>query len=179
MKYKTTIILLIIVAILSAIVFFFEKNDKDKGKSKSKSIEASFNIPKDNLSKVDITFSIPEPINLSLAKDNNEEWQSAPFPIEQKNINDAISGILSRYIFTKIKEQESLDSYGLQNPRITVIFHLQDGTSKKVTIGNEVPTKNYVYVKEDSSADIYLVTAGIIEDFQKLAPKQAENKEIK
>jgi hypothetical protein len=46
-------------------------------------------------------------------------------------------------------------------------------------IGNEIPTKNYVYVKEDSSADIYLVTAGIMEDFQKIAPKQAENKEVK
>jgi hypothetical protein len=179
MKYKTTIILLVIVAILSAIVFFFERNDKDKGKSKSKNIEASFNIPKDNISKVDIKFSIPESINLSLTKDNSEKWQSAPFPIDQKNINDAISGMLDRYIFTKIKEQESLDSYGLQNPRISVIFHLKDGTSKKMIIGNEIPTKNYVYVKEDSSADIYLVTAGIMEDFQKIAPKQAENKEVK
>jgi len=177
MKYKTTLLLLLIVAILSAIVFFFERDDKDKTKSKSKSIEANFNIPKDNLNKVEITFNTPEAINLTLTKDNSGKWQSKPFPVDPKNISDAISGMLSRYIFTKIEEQESLSSYGLETPRITVTFHLQDGTSKKIIIGNEIPTKNYVYVKEDSSSDIYLVTAGIIEDFQKLAPKQAENKE--
>ena len=178
MKFKTTIILFGIAIVLFAFVYAFELR-KPKDEKKSKNIEIALNIPKDKLSKIEITYTVPQNAVLILSKNDNDQWQSqSQSTLESKPIpkatNDTITSALEKNIFDTVKEPGGLDEYGLSKPRVTVMFYFKDGTHRKMMLGSEVPIGNYVYIKEESTSDIYMVPASIIEDFTKLI-QQPEN----
>lgn len=169
MKLKTTFILLAVVVVLFAIVYAFDIRKSDgNDKKNEKKLDILFKIPQDNINKIEIIYTTPQAKNLTLTKNDKGLWQSQPLSNDPKTINNTISAILGRSIFDKVKEAGSLADYGLAKPRITAIFHLQDGTSNKLIIGNEVPVGNYVYIKDESLPDIYMIPASIVEDFNRL-----------
>ena len=179
MKVKTTLILLGIAILLFAFVYAFELRKPKENKSKK--IEAVLNIPKENVNRMEIVYTTPKNAVLNFSKDNNGQWQIQN-PLEPKPtpkaIQDAVTNALDRYIFDTVKEPGGLNKYGLIKPRVTVTFYFKDGTHRKILLGSEVPIGNYVYVKEDTTTDIYMVPASIVEDFTKLIqePKNEKDK---
>ncbi|MDQ1327290.1 MAG: hypothetical protein QG641_570 [Candidatus Poribacteria bacterium] len=176
MKFKTTLILFGIAIVLFAFVYAFELR-KPKDDKKSKNIETMLNISKDNLNRMEITYTTPKNYILKLSKNNNDQWQSQD-TLESKPtlkaIHDTITSALERSIFDTVKEPGGLDEYGLAKPRVTVMFYFKNGTHRKIMLGSEVPIGNYVYIKEESTPDIYMVPASIVEDFTKLL-REPEN----
>ena len=172
MKVKTTLILLGVAILLFAFVYAFELRKPKENKSKK--IETLMNIPKENISRIEIVYTTPKNIVLNFSKANNGQWQNQsqlePKP-SQKNINDAVNNALDRYVFDTVKEPEGLNEYGLAKPRVTITYYFKDGTHRKILLGSEVPIGNYVYVKEETTADIYMVPTSIVEDFTKLISK--------
>jgi hypothetical protein len=179
MKQKTTFILLGIVIVLFAFIYAFELRKPDDNTKNSKKLEIILKIPPDSINKLEIAYTTPQTANLTLIKDNKGSWQSQPPSKDTKTISESISKALGRSILNTVKEPGNLNDYGLAKPRITLTFHLQDGTSKKIMLGNEIPTGNYIYLKDESLPDIYIVIASIVEDFTKLISTQSENNEVK
>lgn len=178
MKFKTTLILLGIVIVLFVFVYAFELR-KPKEEKKSKNIETALNIPKESLNKMEIIYTTPKNTVLSLSKNDNGQWQSqnsSGFKPTPKAIHDAVTNALERYIFDTVKDPGGLNEYGLAKSRVTVTLYFEDGTHKKIVIGNEVPIGNYVYIKEESMSDIYMVPASIVEDFTKLIQEPENEK---
>jgi len=177
-KFKTTLILFGVAIVLFAFVYAFELR-KPKDEKKSKNIETMLNISKDKLSRIEITYTAPKNSTLNLSKNNNDQWQSQssleskPTP---KAIHDTITNALEKNIFDTVKEPSGLDEYGLFKPRVTVMFYFKDGTHRKIMLGSEVPIGNYVYIKEESTPDIYMVPASIVEDFTKLLQEPENEK---
>lgn len=178
MKFKTTLILFGIAIVLFAFVYAFELR-KPKDDKKSKNIETALNIPKDKLSRMEITYTTPKNFILNLTKNDKDQWQSqsplGPKPTP-KAIHDAITSSLGKNIFDTVKEPGGLNEYGLFKPRVTVMFYFKDGTHRKIMLGSEVPIGNYVYIKEELTPDIYMVPASIVEDFTNLIQEPENEK---
>jgi hypothetical protein len=177
-KFKTTLILFGIAIVLFAFVYAFELR-KPKDEKKSKNIETVLNISKDKLNRIEITYTTPKNFILNLIKNDKDQWQSQsilePKPTP-KAIHDTITSSLGKSIFDTVKEPGGLNEYGLFKPRVIVMFYFKDGTHRKIMLGSEVPIGNYVYIKEESTPDIYMVPASIVEDFIKLIQEPENEK---
>jgi hypothetical protein len=177
-KFKTTLILFGIAIVLFAFVYAFELR-KPKDEKKSKNIETVLNISKDKLNRIEITYTTPKNFILNLIKNDKDQWQSQsilePKPTP-KAIHDTIASSLGKSIFDTVKEPGGLNEYGLFKPRVIVMFYFKDGTHRKIMLGSEVPIGNYVYIKEESTPDIYMVPASIVEDFIKLIQEPENEK---
>lgn len=168
MKAKTTIILLIIFIVLFALVYAFEIRKPKDIKKDSKKVEIVLEIPETEIDRIEINYTTPKILTLKTNKDNKGAWQSNISSIKGDDIQKAIENALGRYVFDTVKDTVSLSEYGLTNPKVSVSFYFKDGTKKKMMIGNEVPIGNYVYVKEESKPDIYMIPKSILEDWTRL-----------
>ncbi len=176
MKTRTTIILLIILIVLFAIVYAFEIRKPKDTKKDSKKVEIVFEIPESEINKIEIAYTTPKIATLTASKDDKGTWQANLAGIKSDDIQKAVENALGRYIFDTVKDTVNLSEYGLTNPKVAISFYFKDGTKKKIVIGDEVPIKNYVYVKDESKPDIYIIPMGILEDFTRLLSDMKEEK---
>jgi len=168
MRAKTTLILLGVVIVLFALVYAFEiRKPKDSQKG-SKKVEVVLGIPETEINKIEIAYTTPKIATLTANKDDKGIWKSQPTNIKSDDIQKAIESSLGKYVYDTVKDPIGLREYGLDSPKVSVSFYFKDGTKKKVMIGKEVPIGNYVYVKEESNPEIYMIPASILEDFTKL-----------
>ena len=72
---------------------------------------------------------------------------------------------------SKIAEEDAQDlsKYGLDEPRASFEISYNDGTSKKVLIGDVAPESKYTYIKTEDSGTVYLILGSRISDTMKAA----------
>ena len=167
MKLKNTLILLGIVIILFALVYVFEIRKPDGSTGKSKSLGKAMLLERENVQGIELAYSDADYEKIVCSKDKNGQWQIQE-PVKAKANGKIIDRLISRAvgknIHSTLKKPGSLTEYGLAAPRVTAVFHLSDGTSRTIMLGNTVPIGNYVYVKQKSAQDISLVPASIVDD---------------
>ena len=168
MKFRTTLVLLGVVVVLFAIVYAFEIRKPEDSNKKSKKVEDVLSIQETDINKIEIVYTTPKIATLTATKNDKGLWQSQTLNIKSDVIQKAISAALSKYVFDTVNDTGGLGEYGLVNPRVAVTFYFKDGTKKKIMLGNEVPIGNYVYVKDESKPEIYMIPASIVEDFTKI-----------
>jgi hypothetical protein len=171
-KARTTLILLGVVVVLFALVYAFEIRKPEGSDKKSKRVEDALSIPEIDINRIEIAYTTPKIATLTAIKSDKGLWQSQKVNIKNDVIQKTISTALGRYVFDTVKDTGGLGEYGLANPRVAVTFYFKDGTKKRIMIGNEVPIGNYVYVKDESKPEIYMIPASIVEDFTKLISSQ-------
>ena len=170
MKFRNTLILLGVAIILIIFVYVFEIRKPEGNSSKSKSLGKTLLLENGDISKVELVYADSQYESIVCSKDNSGQWritQPLKAKADQKVIDRMISRSLGRNVLNALKDPESLADYGLDNPRVEATFHLGDGASRTILLGNTVPTGNYVYVKQESAPDIYLVPASIVDDLTK------------
>jgi hypothetical protein len=170
MKFKSTLILLIIVVVLFAFVYIFEIRKPKESTGESDNLGKLLSLAKEDVNKVELAYSDPNYEGIVCSKDDAGEWQiEQPLKAkaDQKLMDRLISDTVGKYVHETLKEAEDISEYGLDNPRVTATFYLQDGTSRTIMLGDTVPTRNYVYVKQKAVPDISLVTASIADDLTK------------
>lgn len=177
MKLRNTLILFGIALLLFAFVYAYEirkpKEDTDK------SLGRVLQMREGDVTKIKVAYSEPNSPVVICSKDSKGEWrveQPPDMKVDQKTIQNLISGTTSKYIYNTIKEPGDLSEYGLDNPRVTAMFYLKDGTHRKIMIGDEVPIGNYVYLKDEFTPDIYMVPEIVADNFIKLKESQASKK---
>lgn len=170
MKFKSTLILLIIVLVLFAFVYFFEIRKPKESTGEDKSLGKLLSLVKEDVSKVELAYSNPNYEKILCSKDDAGGWQiEQPLKAkaDQKLMDRLISDTVGKNVQQTLKEAGDISEYGLDNPRVTATFYLQDGTSRTIMLGDTVPTGNYTYIKQKSIPDISLVPASIADDLTK------------
>ncbi len=170
MKFRSTLILLIIVVVLFAFVYIFEIRKPEKSTGDSNNLGKLLSLAKEDVNKVELAYSDPNYAGIVCSKDDTGEWQiERPLAAkaDQKLMDRLISGTVDKYVHRTLEETEDISEYGLDNPRVTATFYLQDGTSRTIMLGDTVPTGNYVYIKQKAVPDISLVPASIADDLTK------------
>ncbi len=170
MKFRSTLILLIIVLVLLAFVYIFEIRKPKESTRESDNLGRLLSLAKEDVSKVELAYNDPSYEGIVCFKDDAGVWQiEQPLraKADQKLMERLISGAMDKYIQRTLKETEDLSEYGLDNPRVTATFYLQDGTFRTIMLGDTVPTGNYVYIKQKAVPDISLIPASIADDLTK------------
>jgi hypothetical protein len=170
MKFRNTLILLIVVLILFAFVYVFEIREPKESNGKSENLGKILIMEKQDVNKVELSYSDPNYESIVSSKDESGQWQiEKPInaKVDQKIMDKLISDALSKIVHRTLENPGELSEYGLDKPRVTAAFHPQSGASKTINMGNTVPTGNYVYVKQSAESDIYLVPASIVDDMTK------------
>lgn len=170
MKLKSTLLLLGIALGLFIFVYTVEFKKPKDSETQSKNLGKKMMIQHDRIVKISLDYADAEYENIICSKDADGNWQIEK-PInakaDQKEMDRIIYSVIGKNIQRILKDQESVIEYGLDNPKITAIFHLEDGEAKTLLVGNMVPTGNYVYIQQESKSEILLVPASIADDLTK------------
>lgn len=68
----------------------------------------------------------------------------------------------------------SLEKYGLDNPKTTVVFNYASGTVRTLYIGNEAPSGSGIYVMTDESTSVYTVQSSYLANYEKTTKELIE-----
>jgi hypothetical protein len=170
MKFKNTLILLGVVLVLFALVYIFEIRRPEKTTGKGTDLGKMLLVEKEDVNKVELVYADPNYEKIICSKDEDGQWQiEQPLKAEadQKRMDRLVSSAMTKIIHNTLNDPGDLAEYGLDSPRVTATFHLKDGTSRTLMLGDTVPTGNYTYIKQESTPDISLVPASIVDDLTK------------
>jgi len=170
MKFRNTLVFFGVVIVLFVLVYIFEIRKPGESTGEGANVGKMLLVEKEDVNKVELVYADPSYEKVVCSKDANGQWQiEQPLraKADQKRMDRLVSDAMSKNIHSTLKELGSLAEYGLDSPRVTATFHLRDGTSRTLLLGDTVPTGNYAYIKKESASDISLVPASIVDDLTK------------
>jgi len=153
-KFRTTLILVAVFAVLLAFVWFFEKDREVKQEGELETYDV-MEISKDDVKEVTFEYSDKK---TKVVKEEND-WklvEPIKFKARGTKIEEIIEEINNLEANQKV-ESTDLGEFSLDEPNIKVVLVLQDGSSKELLIGSKNPQETSVYVKTSDSDFIYLV----------------------
>jgi len=165
MKLRNTLILLGVVLGLLAFVYMLEIRESDGPSGKGKKLGERLLLEKEDIYRLELTYADPEYERIVCSRGKWGQWhmeQPLVVRVDQKIMDKMLFSAVNRSIQSTLKEPAELTEYGLDNPRVVAVFHLKDGVSRTLLLGDTVPTGSYVYIKQKSTSDIHLVSASIV-----------------
>ncbi|MFB3897152.1 MAG: DUF4340 domain-containing protein [bacterium] len=167
MKYRNTIVALIILVLLGSYIYFFETKpvkNTESGKPTEPFIAQS---DSEHITRIEITKPLSDkPIVLERNKEKVWELQS---PIHAKTDKLAVDNLIKEFkdlVPTRIIDGQGLDlaSYGLDTPKITIIlaFDTKKNTGEKILVGTKTPNAEDYYVKKTNEPKLYLIPVNSI-----------------
>lgn len=185
MKFKTTIILLIIASIGAAYIFLYEKKQYRPEVWVQRQLMVLPDYKADQISKIEIK---KEHDSIIIEKVDEEHWRMLE-PLQLRADKAEVTDILSQFEFLRkigtIKKSEtesfSLKDYGLEKPKIIVHLWEKRGTfleeTDKLTtdtgkytinVGDKLAAgQNDVYITVAGNEDVFVVTGKILEKINK------------
>jgi hypothetical protein len=173
MSPRVTAIALAALVVLGGVVWFTEFRDKDSSSPASAK-------PSDKPELTVLKFEEKDTRRLEVVKadrrmaaDRDEQGEWKLQPSGQPGDRTRLSGILFRLSTLNATRKvadapDSLTQYGLDNPPLTVTVTQADGTMLSLLTGAKTPTETGNYVKKADDAAVYLVTASLVSDLEKL-----------
>lgn len=88
------------------------------------------------------------------------------FPLDQSYISGMLSALSSIQASGLVKEDgENMEEYGLKKPAMEITITLSDGTSAKLTLGDEVPIQGGRYGLADDGTTVYVFDSSYYTSF--------------
>lgn len=98
-------------------------------------------------------------INLTLTEGNWTSKEEPERPINQDNVNSMLSVISEINAYqTVVKSPDNLSEYGLDSPYAYIQATLEDGSTVKLLLGDEIITAEGYYAMVNDDPAVYLVT---------------------
>jgi hypothetical protein len=172
MNFKTTLVILLVFIIFGgAYLMFFQDKPDDESDTSQPKIGTAYELEKDEIRRMRISFSDAAYAPLSLTKDVDGAWQlTEPVVADAQGakINEMLGDLLNKKI-KRTLEVTTLAEYELAPPKIQIqLWTTGETPDKTFLIGTK--TVNYsVYAKEASEPHIFLIESSALEDFTKSA----------
>ncbi|MGQ9458815.1 MAG: DUF4340 domain-containing protein [Anaerolineae bacterium] len=169
MNVRTTLILVILLALLGAYVYFFEiKGEIGKEATPTPSTVQVWDLEEGQV--VGLTVTGPEGTT-RLRREVGSEWQmEAPSqePADDLRVG-ALSDSLAHLSATRaLTDVTDLEPFGLATSSWTVEVALANGEIYRLQIGEQNPSGGSYYVKKEGDPTIYLVYASTVQGLQRL-----------
>ena len=182
MNFRTTLVIIILLAGIAGAYFVFFQESTDKASTDEKpTIHEVYNIERDSVQQVELSFADAAYQNLKLVKDVSGSWQlKVPFQadIDNEKMNQMLDDILNKRVKHTLEVSE-LTQYGLDTPSITLALW-RDGTSPTVTFLIGKKAINYsVYIKEQAEAHVFLIESSALDDLTKSPTDLRERSVVK
>lgn len=154
MRFRTTIVLGLLFAALLSYVYFVERRRAAEEASKEKLVQ----LDPDRVSAVTLIYPDRK---IHLEKKDGEWRLTEPVdaPGDDVTIGNLVRAIADCEVKRTIeKPQEDLSVYGLDQPTVTVLVKLDDGTElPPIRVGRTTPVGFSAYVQRGENGDILLV----------------------
>jgi len=159
MKFRSTIIVGLLLAGLGAYAYFVEFKGEDKKKEKEESKKTLLEFKKDDVAALELQTGGQ---TIRVIPLSGEKWQLTS-PMEARADESTVSRILSN--FEKLQYQDIADEqpkdlapYDLKNPKAVIRILLKKGnTAHTVMIGAKNPVNDVYYVRLDQDPRVYTV----------------------
>ena len=170
MNFRTTLVIIILLAGTAGAYFLFFQEPADNGSVNEKPpIHEVYGIARSSVQQVELLFADAAYQNLKLVRAGNRSWQlQAPFPANanDEKVKQMLDDILNKRVKHTLEVPE-LTQYGLDTPNITLSLWT-DGTHPAATFFIGSKAINYsVYIKEKSEAHIFLIESSALDDLTK------------
>ena len=170
MNFRTTLIIIIVLACLAGAYFLFFQESGDLGSVEEKQrIHEVYGLAQEKVWQVSLAFADAAYQPLTLVKNDAGEWQlTQPFPADAngEKLTEMLENLLNKRVKQTLAVTE-LGQYGLDTPSITVSLWTE-------TSGNSTPTFRFligkkainfsVYAKEESEPHIFLIESSVLDD---------------
>ena len=171
MNFKTTLIIIVLLAgIAGAYFLFFQQSPEDASTSEKPPIHQVYGITREKVQQVEVTFADMAYQNLKLAKDATGNWQlKSPFQADadSEKVNQMLDDMLNKRVKQTLEVPE-LTQYGLDTPSITLSLWTEQASPAITTFLIGKKAINFsVYVKEKSEAHIFLIESSALDDLAK------------
>lgn len=171
MNFRTTLIIIILFALSTIGYFLFRGTNSEERSDKNEAPKISevYGLTIDEVRRIRLSFKDAVYQPLSLAKDDNGDWQLTE-PVTTYANEPKVSEMLGDFLNKRIKrtiEVANLSQYALNQPNIRIdLWTENESPFKSFLIGTK--TVNYsVYAKEASESHIFLIESSALQDLTK------------
>ena len=173
MNFRTTLIIIILLACLAGTYFLFFQESEDSGSINEKPrIHEVYGFTLERVRQISLAFADAAYQPLTLVKNNAGAWQlTEPFTADAngEKVSEMLENLLNKRVKQTLAVTE-LGQYGLDSPSITVSLWTE-------TVVNSTPTVRFligkktinfsVYAKEKSEPHIFLIESSTLDDLAK------------
>ena len=177
MRFRSTYLLLAVVAVLAGYVYLAEYRGSDEREAQEASKKKLFSTPLNDVESLSLTF--PDH-RISARKIDETHWEL----IEPQGIdadsdewNSLVASLGQIEKGSSVSTNPELAQYGLDKPAVTVLAKLKDGKTVGVLFGSENPKKSDTYTKLSEAPEVFLSPASAGKSFQK-SLTELRNKKI-
>jgi len=172
MSGKKTIVILIIAFLLGGYIYFFDRKEPGTAE-RIKQGKKVFQLKFQDVEQLQIKKG--KKIILLKRKENSAQWQIKK-PLEAKANKSRVENILLRLKYLKFKRRLQAEKdkplnrkdFGLEKPRMEVTLWVKK-KPRTLTIGDETPDKQNIYVQFKGDKDILIVTKNLYNVLNKKA----------
>ncbi len=168
MRFKGTLILLVLFLGLGGYVYFTEYRGKEEKQKQEESKKKTFQVESKDITEISLTYPGS---TISGVKKGEKQWEvTAPSgieadPDEWEQLASSIPKIDRED--TVAQNAQDLASFGLKEPAVKLDAKLKDGKTIEILFGAENPKKTFNYAKLGSSNDVFLTPSNWARTFTK------------
>lgn len=167
-KKYSLIILLVALAILIALLLLLKDKNKDNNIEEE---SEDTTIAEIDISKIKEVSYENEYDSFKFTKNDDGTWVNAKdstFPLEQANLNSIENNVETiNYSLIVSKNPEDLSEYGLDEPVISAIITMDDGTKTSLKFGIKVPVTDGYYAMINNDSSVYVISNNLYSVFNK------------
>ena len=153
------IALAVLVALAGGVYWSNKAKEAEAKKPAADAAPKILDVPGSPIAKIEIRRTGGETTVLE-KKEKRELTAPRPLPVDQEAVGSVLS-TLTALNADRLIEAKAVDpgTYGLAQPALEVAFTQKDGKSRRLLIGDEVPTGNGYYVKLADDPRIFTVAS--------------------
>ena len=177
MRFRNTIILLLVFIVLGGYTYFFEvKGNKAAEESTTGAKIAVWDIEPPQVKELDVsgpdgrTRLIREGTGPWYLVDLSTQTQAPADDARVDRVIETVAYMRATRVFTNTTD---LKEYGLADPAWRADLHLQNGEVKTLEWGDKTPQGFSYYVKKDKEDAVYIIASYVIEDLERLVREPA------
>ena len=167
MRFRSTLVLLVVFAALGGYVYFAEYRGHDEREQKEASKKKLFPTPIKDVSSLSLTFPDHK---FSAIKKDDKHWEFTEpqgMDADSDEWDMLVSSLGQIEKGSAVSTDANLAQYGLDKPVVEVTAKLKDGKTVGVLFGAENPKKSDSYAKLADSSDVFLSPLSASKSFQK------------
>ena len=180
MNFRTTLIIIFLLAGIGGAYFLFFQESPDETSSNEKpTIHQVYGIAREKVQQVEVTFADTAYQNLKLVKDATGNWQlESPFrsDADSEKVNQMLDDMLNKRVKQTLEVTE-LTQYGLDTPSITLSLWTEKASPATTFFIGKKAINFSVYAKERSEAHIFLIESSALNDLTK-APTDLRDQSV-
>ena len=180
MNFRTTLIIIFLLAVIGGAYFLFFQESPDETSSNEKpTIHQVYGIAREKVQQVEVTFADTAYQHLKLVKDATGNWQlESPFrsDADSEKVNQMLDDMLNKRVKQTLEVTE-LTQYGLDTPSITLSLWTEKASPATTFFIGKKAINFSVYAKERSEAHIFLIESSALNDLTK-APTDLRDQSV-